>query len=549
MPVPSIYLNLEDDVNKIIQRIKRERFNTVVLVCPKRCFLFSDSINLRLLKKQTDLLGKEVFILTMDELGQMYAREAGFKLKFLPKATGHAGMGDVRRVQSVQESEDQADEKSIPEQLATTVSTAVAGIKNLVHTPKVAVTDSFYPDVVDQQLHKKNKNQHRAYKKMAISFLAVCLILVLLLVFVILPKATVAVYAKTDPLTRDWDISMSTAIQSPDAVNLALPATAISQTFDENNKFSSQGKQEVGNKASGTVQIYNFTKLPLNLKAGTTLLTLGSNNYVLSQDLTGIRPTTYINAVTKEVNAGSLTPPIEVTAQQGGDQYNVPAGTRLEISNQVFGSRPQLLFAKTVEPITGGTSRFLSVITDADLTAAQNSLADQALQDLKSQLAGKNLVLADKSYTLNNAVFTPDQPSGTQTPTINADLKVKVTGLAFSMPDLQKLIVDRINQTLAVNEAVKISSPAQEITYSIKNLDLNASTATLSVHFEGNAVMNVNLPDLASELVGKKLSQARELLLSNSAIDKVDITLAPSWQKSFPLFAGKIKVATMPVGQ
>src|SRR3954464_7739446 len=96
---PSIYINLEDDVTAIAARLKKERSAQVVLVCPKRCFLFSDSINLRLLKKQTDLLGKEVFILTMDELGQMHAREAGFKLKFLPKSSGSGGMMDVRRAQ------------------------------------------------------------------------------------------------------------------------------------------------------------------------------------------------------------------------------------------------------------------------------------------------------------------------------------------------------------------------------------------------------------------------------------------------------------------
>jgi ABC-type transport system involved in Fe-S cluster assembly fused permease/ATPase subunit len=59
MAIPSIYINLEDDVSKIITRLKAQSARQVVLVCPKRCFLFNDSINLRLLKKQVDLLGKD----------------------------------------------------------------------------------------------------------------------------------------------------------------------------------------------------------------------------------------------------------------------------------------------------------------------------------------------------------------------------------------------------------------------------------------------------------------------------------------------------------
>src|SRR5438477_11512540 len=66
---PTIYINLEDDVSAVAARLKRERSPQVVLVCPKRCFLFSDPINLKLLKTQVDLLGKEVYILTMDEKG------------------------------------------------------------------------------------------------------------------------------------------------------------------------------------------------------------------------------------------------------------------------------------------------------------------------------------------------------------------------------------------------------------------------------------------------------------------------------------------------
>src|SRR5262245_33773212 len=93
---PSIYINLEDDVSKIVTRLKHNRAAQVVLVCPKKCQLFADSINLRLLKKQADLLGKEVFILTMDEKGQMYAKEAGFGLKFLPKSMPGRSFSDVR---------------------------------------------------------------------------------------------------------------------------------------------------------------------------------------------------------------------------------------------------------------------------------------------------------------------------------------------------------------------------------------------------------------------------------------------------------------------
>jgi len=92
----SIYLNLEDDIAKITTRLKREASDEVVLVVPKKSLLFSDSINLRLLKKQADMIGKTLFIMTMDEMGQSYAKEAGFELKFLSKTNSKKISADIR---------------------------------------------------------------------------------------------------------------------------------------------------------------------------------------------------------------------------------------------------------------------------------------------------------------------------------------------------------------------------------------------------------------------------------------------------------------------
>lgn len=93
---PSVYINLEDGVAAIAARIKRQRSEQVVLVCPKHCLLFSDPINLKLLRTEIDLAGKEVFILTMDEKGQKYAREAGFGLRQVPGAAKVATMSDIK---------------------------------------------------------------------------------------------------------------------------------------------------------------------------------------------------------------------------------------------------------------------------------------------------------------------------------------------------------------------------------------------------------------------------------------------------------------------
>jgi len=491
------------------------------------------------------MLGKEVFILTMDEKGQMFAREAGFRLKSLPKGRASAGLSDVkvrrRPVPAAQASAAGAftgavneikniAQKLVPAKISRTISGA-----QTPREPKVKVTETFFPAEFEPRRKSRGGN------KMVTAIVAASLILVLLLVFVILPKATVVVYAKTEPVTRDMEISMSPNLTVVDVAKLTMPATKVDESASVSDKFTDNGKKQVGNKASGSVKIYNFTKLPINLKAATTVLAVGSKTYSLAQDVSGIRPTTYKNPRTKEVDETSLGDSVDIIATAGGEDFNLPAGTRLEITNQVFGSKPQLLYAKTDTEITGGTTRYLSVISQDDITAARNALQDKAVAQVRDKLGALGLVLADHAFNFGAPQFSTDNPAGAETPGFNATLQVKITGVAFKKDDLNNLIDQRIEQTIAADKTLQKPS-TQTASYKVKSMDPNTLVTVLEAHYEGRAVFNLDLPNLAPELVGKSQNQVNEILQSKAEIDRVDITLAPAWQKNFPLFAGKIKV-------
>lgn len=565
MSIPSVYINLEDDVSKIITRLKHNSAKQIILVCPKRCFLFNDSINLRLLKKQTDLLLKEIFILTMDERGQLYAKEAGFSLKFLPKTRGSEAMSDVKvqkksfpsqslfensaedgkLINAVKEIKHIAKKfvpasimKGLPGRESESQSEPVVKVKKASSIPKVKITDAFFPPETKEAYIENGKSYSQ---KIITGSVAVSLVVILVLVFVILPKASVVVYAKAEPVTRDMEINMSLNISSIDAGKLVMPATKVDETVNLGDKFQSQGKKQVGNKASGTIKIYNFTKLPLNLKVSTTVLTAGSKTYNLLADVMALKPTVYKNAKTKEIDTASLGDSIEIIATAGGEDYNLPSGTRVEITNQVFGSKPLALYAKTDSEITGGTTRYLSVISQDDVTLAKNQLQQQALERIKEKLKGSKLALPDKTYNFEVSQFTTDNPVGAETPSFQASLQAKLSGLAFKSDDLKNLIFERIKQTLDTNKTLEAKEP-DSTTVKVKDYNPTNQLAILVVHFQGRAIFDLNLPDISGELVGKSQADANEILRSKAEIDKVEITLAPSWQKNFPLFASKIKI-------
>ena len=470
--IPSVYINLEDDVAKVMARLKKEKSAQLVLVCPKRCQLFSDSINLRLLKKQADLLKKEVSILTMDERGQLYAQEAGFALRSLPKSKRTTGISDIGfQPKSVIDSEKEQEHAGRLAQTVKGVASFVSGLVSKKNTDSNSEDAAFTekPGVESfssQQESVKTKDFPRAHSLLArkpqkpsvrvdreLAFsangrdpgktrraysiflslsLAMSLLVVLGLVFAVLPKASVFIFPKTEPITRDFDVSLDNQAKQYDSAKLILPTVKFEESLDVNSKFKSQGKKDVGNKAFGAIHIYNFTGKPLNLKAQTTSLIAGSKTYYLVNDALQIAPTKYRNAQTKEIDENSLDPPLEIIAGSGGEDSNLPAGVRMEITNQVFGSRPLLLYAKTQTPVSGGTSRFLSVVTDSDILDAQNQLGILALRQVEEKLAPQGLKFVENSFRVEVLEFFTDKQPGAESPQFQASAKFKIVGLAFS---------------------------------------------------------------------------------------------------------------------
>jgi hypothetical protein len=555
--VKTIYLNLEDDITKITARIAKEAAPEVVLVFPKGSFLFSDSINLRLLKKQVDLLGKEAAILTMDEVGQIYAKEAGFPLKFLSKKSGGGRFSDITpRRTNPEKPRTRAARKAVPVVIAEPVAPKVSYSETQAEEPVVpeatpttdeeelfqpiAVTDSIFSHptetapVAAPQVKNKSRRMHRVAM---MSFVAASLVIVLLLVLVVLPSATITVHAKTQAVSRDVELSAATAITEPDSSKLALPATAVRKTLDVQSKMTTSGKREVGSKAQGTVLIYNLSKNPLNLKSSTTTLSVGSKTYVFTEDQASVK--TVPNANVPESDLRSAT----IIAVNGGEDSNLPAGTRVEITNQVFGAQPQFLYAKTKTAITGGTSRFISVISEDDYKKAQDDLRAKAASQIREELKAQNLTFLENAYALTDvAEFKADKPVGTESPQFDASGKVTINGLAFNTDQLSEMIRNRISATFPAGK--KLQDKSQDsMTMKVRGTpDINNGILGLTVHSESSASYDLDIGDIRPKVAGKSKEEVSELMLSRPEVDRVDITLSPSWQNTIPRFQAKIKV-------
>lgn len=563
--IKSIYLNLEDDIAKITTRLKREASDEVVLVVPKKSLLFSDSINLRLLKKQADMIGKTLYIMTMDELGQSYAKEAGFELKFLSKTNSKKISADIRvsprastvakqalskprtvtratpnpvpasratpvRTRTSTKPSPLSASRRVLQQAATIIPAASVAIKDTVFAPmtvKPRKHDLFKPEIAQELAPARRTNNMQRF---LIGFIGLAVIIGLLLVFVILPSADITVYAKTQPVSRDVDVSVSGSVSGPDQNRLALPSSSVQKELVVENRFDTQGKRDVGTKSAGSVKIYNFSGAALNLRASTTTLTVGTKSYKFTTDQNNVRTSP---STTSTPNLA------QIEASEGGESFNVPAGTRMEITNQVFGNKPQALYAVVESAVVGGSSRFITTITEEDMQRARTELTAQAVQEVRDELKANNISLPDQAFVATATDFVPSAQVGTETQSFTAIQKVAISGLGFNSLDLATMMRSRILNTLGAN--VSLQEPSKDIvSYTIEDLDVPNGTMRLTVHYESQAIGQVDITNITSSIVGKSKEQASEILLANDQIERIDIVLSPSWQSSIPRFKQKI---------
>lgn len=77
----TFYIDIDEEITSIIERLRKSAAREVVIVVPKRALLIQSIINLKLLKKEADELSKEIIIVTQDKLGRLLVEKTGIAVE------------------------------------------------------------------------------------------------------------------------------------------------------------------------------------------------------------------------------------------------------------------------------------------------------------------------------------------------------------------------------------------------------------------------------------------------------------------------------------
>ena len=73
----TFYIDIDEEITSIVDRLRKSQAEEIIIVVPKRALLIQSIVNLKLLKKESDGMGKQVVIVTQDKLGKLLVEKTG----------------------------------------------------------------------------------------------------------------------------------------------------------------------------------------------------------------------------------------------------------------------------------------------------------------------------------------------------------------------------------------------------------------------------------------------------------------------------------------
>jgi hypothetical protein len=385
------------------------------------------------------------------------------------------------------------------------------------------------------KLSKENIGASRRTGKFS-KILILGLVILVVAVFglaVLLPSATVTVFARSEQVTRDLELVVDKNTAAAAADTLQIPGISVSREVSQTKNFSAKGVKLDGTKATGTVTIYNFTPSALTLKAATTTLVASGKKYFFTKDVPGIKPNGVPNA------------DIQITAELPGETQNLPAETKFQIVNAALGN--QNVYAVNPAGIGGGAATSTAVLSQEDIDKAQQSLTDDIVSAAESDLTserGSAIKLVPSGLKIEILAKTPNKNIGDVTDNFDMTLIAKVTGLGFKENDVTSLVVSKINQVLS-NDKYLVDGAQKQYSAEFKSIDIPNGHGVLAVHFVTTVAYKVDQTDLPKIISGKNEPEIKDILKSKPEIDEVKVEFWPAWfAHKAPRFNGKIYIRT-----
>ncbi len=558
----TIYIDVDDEITSIIDKMNASKHKIVALVLPKRALVLQSIVNMKLLhkaahssKKRPVLITSEANLLPMAGAVGLHVAKTLQSKPHIPAApdvpTADLSLDEADAIDATD-----ADVKDNPDKAADLDKTKSIG--DLAGLPSAASAadetieldnSAPAPAIAAAKAGKKaNKAAEKGNKKLKVpnfeSFRAKLLlggaaVLLLAVLFYlanfVLPKASVVI--KTDNINLDAkvDFTASTAVSSLDTTGSIAPGTLKEVKKSETEKVPATGKKDIGTKAGGsvTLSLQDCARDSVTIPAGTGVSS-GDKTFMTQADLT-LNSVKIGNSCRNNLLPAVTSGTVKVLAQDAGDGFN--------LSERNYNVAGLSNVSAKGTAMTGGTSNVVTIISQEDINGARAKLVEKtrapALEELKKVLKDQNLFPLTETLNASDPGVTATPNAGEQASEVTVNAVIAYSMMGAKRDDLRALVEQSVKKQIDTSKQSISDDGLDTAVFRLVDRG-NGQAQRLSVQTKASTGTKIDQEALKKQLVGKKSGDIRQLVGTYPGVKEVNVNMSPFWVTKAPSKTSRI---------
>jgi hypothetical protein len=551
----TIYIDVDDEITGIIDKMQGSGKKIVALVLPKRASVFQSIVNMKLLKRAADSADKNLVLITTEAGLLPLAGVAGIHV-----AKTLNGKPEIPHAPKLTEDiEDSVNEDGNAAEI-TAATAGAAAIGELAGKPPadsgvetLTLDDSTLPpESIDNppkpktftppgkgKGKKNSKLKIPDFNRFRLLLIGGILLFILLILFLIMaikvwPKATITLNTTAQKFDSNLSLNLSPAATELDSSGFVVPAKLAQNTKTYSQQVATTGQKNNGNKASGSVNMSateSGSQTPAVVPAGTGVSSNGQT-YITQQD------TTFSDNGHNNHN-GTITyqavSPTTIIAQNAGSSYN--GATSFSVAGRSD------ISAKVASAISGGTDNIVRSVNQNDITNAKakiNTNDPSVKQDLQDELQKSGYFVISATFNAGTPSTSNSADVGDVADTVTVTETVTYLLYGVHKDDLKTLVDNDVASQIDTSKQKVQDEGIDKAVFSVANE--SSSGAQVAMDAKPIAGPDINVASIKKNAAGKRAGEIKGSLEGNPGIKSVDVNLSPFWVSTAPKDKNKIKV-------
>ncbi|MGB4966788.1 MAG: hypothetical protein WBO35_01150 [Candidatus Saccharimonadales bacterium] len=548
----TIYVDVDDEITSIIEKVRSSKGGIVALVLPKRASMLQSVVNMRLLKRAADGVSKNLVLVTTEStllplagMVGLHTASSPTSKPSIPEAPIIPGEDEVEAIDEPVELDGpggvKTEEFDAKKAAATPVGTlaGLGAVDEEVIEPDEELAEAAAETEAAVAAPTRDKKlavpSFDSFKKrIALGVVALIgLIAGWYVAFVVMPHAVVSLATQNSKIDTVASLNLDTATKELDVEQRRVPATAFSVQKNYTQQATATGQQNNGKKAEGALKMTTSVCSlaapdPDDIPAGSSVVSNG-HTYITQEkgsfSYTG-RSNGCLNYASNSVDIVALKP---------GAAYNLGSSSAFAVKSGVAGSGSA----------AGGTDEVIKVITQADIDGAKSKIATQDATTVKESLVeglqAKEVKALPSTFLAGEPQISSSAQPGDKADTVTVNAVVTYTMLGANESDLRDIIVANVKTKIDPEQQKIIDDGLAKASFSQES-PATSTAAVVSMKATSQAGPEIDTAELKKQVAGKKAGQVKEELSQIPGVSKVEVTYSPFWVMTVPKNTEKIDI-------